>query len=139
MAKMRTRRASLNKARDPRLNGRDLRVYLLHLFGEGFQLGATYEQASLVGAVAGKRVGEPPRVIGLPAQERAARASDAMRRHVADEARQLLFGIPAQVAGEEAQLFGERAARDAFQADHGLRLVAAFHDGSILADREAQG
>src|SRR2546421_2634373 len=106
MAKMRMRRRSLIKAP---LESLYRRAQPLELGSELLELRAPYHCAALGAGIVGDGFADAAHCIALPARKRAQRAADALRRHVAEDARQLLFRIPAQMLREIAQLVGELA------------------------------
>src|SRR6266850_2667281 len=106
MAKMRMSRRSLSKTA---LEAIDRCAQPLQLGGEIRQLVTAHQRAAFRGGVISQRLADASRGIELPARKRAQRAADALRRHVTDHARELLFGVPPQVRGEIAQLVGKVA------------------------------
>src|SRR6185503_9530756 len=140
MAKMRTRRASLSKPRDPLLQGAERRVQRLDVVFQGVQLGAPYHEPRFVGGVGAQRLGDARRGLRRPARESARRAADAHRGDVAHHARELLLEVPAQLARERAHLVGERRrALDTVQRDRGLDIIAAGLDAAACADPDPEG
>src|SRR4051794_5015910 len=102
MAKMRTRRKSLIKARNPFFE-RGERLIQAHEVGcEGLELAAAHQRAALVDGEIRRRLGEPACRIARPAEQRLHAECDAMRGNVADQARKLLLRVPAQAATERA-------------------------------------
>src|SRR2546430_6401326 len=136
MAKMRTRRMSLSKALLDAVEGG---AQPLHLGGEILQFGAAHECAALGRGVVRERLADAARRIQLPARQSARGVSDALRGDVADQARKLFLGVPAQVLGEVAQLVGKGAgSRDAVQRDDGGGLGPALLDATAGGDGEPQ-
>src|SRR5919108_3330340 len=135
MAKMRTRRTSLIKARDPLFELRGRVAQARDVRRELRKLGTAHEQALFVDGVVGKRLAGALGCIALPARERAHAVADALRGDIADEARELVFHVRAQIARQVTQLCGERPrAADARERDHGARLWSARPDAPARRD-----
>src|SRR5689334_14157341 len=120
MAKMRTRRTSLIKARDPLFERRERARKARDVGGELGELGAAHDELALIDHIVDKRFPRPGRRIALPARDRARAVAEALRRYIADHARQFLFDIRTQMAREVAQLVGKwpRAADAGERDDH---------------------
>src|SRR5581483_2768097 len=139
MAKMRTRRASLIKARDPLLELVERAAEAGDAGCELRQLGAAHDHPALIDDVGHQRLARARRGVALPAHEGAHAVADALRRHVAHQAREFLLDIRAQMAREVAQLIGKGArAADAAERNHRTRLGAARLDAAGGADLHAQ-
>src|SRR5438045_9686867 len=108
MAKMRTRRRSLIKARDPLLEIRERAGKARDVGREWRELGAPHEHLALVDNIVGERFPCAQNSVSLPACERARGVADALRRDVADDARKRLFDIRPQIARQVTQLLRER-------------------------------
>src|SRR5690349_9905086 len=100
MAKMRTRRKSLNKASLESLDGG---AQPLEVRGKALQLVASDED------MVGQRLGYAPRGIGLPAAEGAHGGADALGSDIPHDPRELFLEVPAQVLRQVAQLVGQSA------------------------------
>src|SRR5207248_206928 len=131
MAKMRTRRKSLNKAALEPIDGG---AQPLELGGEAFELVASDK------SIVAQRLCHALRGIGLPPCERAHGAADALGGDVAHKAREFFLEIPAQVLRQIAQLVGEFAlAGNAFQHYGRARLIAAGLDAPVGGDDDPHG
>src|SRR5204863_1641871 len=137
MAKIRTRRRSLNKAALETVDGCD---ELVHPGGELPELAAAQERPAIAGRVVAHGFAQAPPHVELPAAEGAQRAADALARDVAEDVRELLFEIPAQAFRQVAQLVGELAAAgDPLHGEDRVERGVAGLDAAALANSKAQG
>src|SRR6185436_18257253 len=90
--KMRARRVSLAKAADPLFQPLERVAQPHDVGGERIVLGAADDHAPLLGHIVGERLGKPPSRIRLPREQAAHALREAVRRDVADEARQVFLG-----------------------------------------------
>src|SRR5437588_803607 len=126
MAKMRTRRSSLIKARDPLLECVERLRKARNVGRELLKLAAAHERAPLVDGVIAGRLAESLGRVTLPIHKRTQAKADAMRGNIADQARQFFLHIRPQVAREVAK-FGRQLTIAAHaaksEARRGLRSV----------------
>src|SRR5690242_21722584 len=97
MAKMRTRRTSLIKARDPLFEDCERGAEARHVRRKLRELGAAHEHPALVYHIVGERFASAQDSIALPSHQRARAVANALRRYVAEHARQFFLDVRAQV------------------------------------------
>jgi len=100
MAKMRTRRRSLIKTRDPLFERGERACEPQDVGRELIELRAAHEGAALVDRVAGESIGDAQRSVALPAGEPAHGGADALSGDITEEARELFLKVGPQVPGE---------------------------------------
>src|SRR6185503_6099809 len=116
-AKMRASRNNLAKALDPLLEPRNGVAQARERFTERLEVGAAREDLFLLGRVVGDGCRQALRRVEMPRGECPARLRQAARGDIADQARQLLLRVPAQVTREDEYLGCElRVALDAHRA-----------------------
>ena len=92
---------------------------------ERVELAAAREQLLFVGRVVGERADQALRRIHVPGGEGAAGLGNAVRRDVADHARQLLLDVPAQMAREQQHFGREPGVALDFDGAQRMLLAAA--------------
>src|SRR3954462_13531172 len=119
MAKIRTRRRSLIKARDPLLEIRERAGKARDVGREWRELAAPHEHLALVDNVVGERFPRAQNSVSLPACERARGVANTLPRDVADDARKRAFDLRPQIARQVTKFLDERpGAADARERDH---------------------
>src|SRR5437867_575546 len=104
---MRASRPRLPKALDPFLETGKRVAQLADAARVPGLLLATHEESHFFGEEIRRRRGKALRRVELPCRKTARRAGDAVRRDVADQARELFLHVPAQMARERRHLLGE--------------------------------
>src|SRR5256885_7136774 len=104
MAKMRTRRSSLIKARDPLLECVERLRKARNVGRELLERAGAHERAPLVDGVIGRRLAESLGRVTLPVHKRTQAKADAMRGNIADQAGELFFHVTPPLAREVAKL-----------------------------------
>src|SRR5690606_31159809 len=111
------------KQAHPLLEALDRIAQARHFDGEVLVLGAAHDEAALVGDVGGGRLGEPPRRVALPGEEPAQPLGDPVGGDVADQEREVVLEVPAQVPHEVEDRVGE--ARVAGDLDRPQQVLLA--------------
>src|SRR5947207_4706476 len=138
MAKMRTRRSSLIKARDPLLECVERLRKARNVGRELLKLAAAHERAPLVDGVIGGRLAESLGRVTLPIHKRTPAKADAMRGNIADQAGELFFHVGPPVAHEIAKLRRQfTVAAHAREGDAGGGLGSIRLQPAIRGDAHA--